>query len=38
MGKHGSDGDTRDGSRDKDKQGTFVDPTKDQGSSGSHGK
>lgn len=37
MGRHGSSGDTRDGSRDKDKQGTFVDPTKDS-DKGSHGK
>jgi hypothetical protein len=29
MGKHGTGGDERDGSKDKDKQGTFVDPTKD---------
>ncbi|MFF5262687.1 hypothetical protein ACFY4C_27465 [Actinomadura viridis] len=28
MGRHGSDGDERDGSRDRDKQGTFVDPFK----------
>jgi hypothetical protein len=29
MGKHGSGGDERDGSKDKDKQGEFIDPTKD---------
>lgn len=31
MGRHGSDGDQRDGHKDKDKQGTFVDPTKEDG-------
>ncbi|GAA3960382.1 hypothetical protein GCM10023085_48620 [Actinomadura viridis] len=35
MGRHGSDGDKRDGSRDRDKQGTFVDPFKgDKGKGG----
>jgi hypothetical protein len=29
MGKHGTGGDERDGSKDKDKQGEFIDPTKD---------
>ncbi|HEU5155375.1 MAG TPA: hypothetical protein VFU43_00115 [Streptosporangiaceae bacterium] len=28
MGKHGTGGNEQDGSKDKDKQGTFVDPTK----------
>lgn len=38
MGKHGTGGNEQDGSKDKDKQGTFVDPTKDDGGKGSHGK
>jgi len=39
MGKHGTGGDERDSSKDKDKQGTFVGPTKggDKGK-GSKGK
>jgi hypothetical protein len=36
MGKRG-DGDTRDGSKPKDQQGTFVDPNKLKGKGG-HGK
>lgn len=31
MGKHGTGGDERDGHKEKDKQGTFVDPTKKNG-------
>jgi hypothetical protein len=34
MGKRGSDGDKRDGYREKDKQGTFVDPAKLKGKGG----
>lgn len=36
MGKHGSDGNKDDGHKEKDKQGTFVDPTK--GDKGGKGK
>lgn len=28
MGKHGTGGNEQDGSKDKDKQGEFVDPSK----------
>jgi hypothetical protein len=38
MGKHGTGGDERDSSKDKDKQGTFVDPTKGGKGKGGKGK
>ncbi|MEU6034055.1 hypothetical protein ABZ801_01455 [Actinomadura sp. NPDC047616] len=37
MGQRGTDGDQRDGSKPKDKQGTFIDPNK-RDSKGSRGK
>ena len=37
MGKHGTGGNEQHGSKDKDKQGTFVDPTKSEGQ-GTRGK
>jgi hypothetical protein len=37
MGQHGTGGNEKDGSKDKDKQGTFVDPNKGKGK-GSRGK
>ena len=38
MGRHGTGGDERDGHKDKDKQGTFVDPTKGDKDKGSEGE
>jgi hypothetical protein len=38
MGRHGTGGDERDGHKDKGKQGTFVDPTKDDKGKDSSGK